>query len=183
LTSSISLQLFSTLAISPLSRPELTTLLCLTPLKPNVCAHLLGIPVPEFTCAILHPCVLAGREWVSQARTRQQALNELSALCKTLYEKSFGQLIDWINHALDCPSSKSTFIGVLDIAGFEIFETNTFRVRWVTWIVGDLVLERSCRVRTRARPQSPMRPRSTARPPNPQGGRGCSSRSRWLSYV
>lgn len=88
--------------------------------------HLLGIPVAEFIKAVLRPRVLAGREWVTQARTRQQALEELSALCKTLYERSFGALVDRINRALDRPSSKSTFIGVLDIAGFEIFETNAY---------------------------------------------------------
>ena len=75
---------------------------------------------------MLRPRVLAGREWVTQARTRQQALDELSALCKTLYEKSFGMLVDRINRALDRPSSKSTFIGVLDIAGFEIFDINGY---------------------------------------------------------
>ncbi|KAG6810596.1 hypothetical protein H0H92_011180 [Tricholoma furcatifolium] len=91
----------------------------------RVC-HLLGIPIAEFTRAVLRPQVLAGREWVSQARTRQQAVDELSALCKTLYEKSFGFLVDRINRALDRPSSKSTFIGVLDIAGFEIFEINGY---------------------------------------------------------
>lgn len=91
----------------------------------RVC-HLLGIPVVEFTKAVLRPKVLAGREWVMQARTGQQALDELAALCKTLYEKSFGALVDRINRALDRPTSKSTFIGVLDIAGFEIFEINTY---------------------------------------------------------
>ncbi|KAF8634039.1 hypothetical protein AX17_004304 [Amanita inopinata Kibby_2008] len=91
----------------------------------RVC-HLLGVPVTEFTRAVLSPRVLAGREMVTQARTRQQALDELAALCKTLYEKSFGLLVDHINRALDRPSSKSTFIGVLDIAGFEIFETNAY---------------------------------------------------------
>lgn len=91
----------------------------------RVC-HLLGISVSDFTRAVLRPRVLAGREWVEQARTRNQALDELAALCKTLYEKSFGQLVDRINRALDRPSSKSTFIGVLDIAGFEIFETNAY---------------------------------------------------------
>ena len=50
----------------------------------RVC-HLLGIPMLDFTRAVLRPRVLAGREWVSQARTHQQALDELSALCKTLY--------------------------------------------------------------------------------------------------
>jgi myosin heavy chain 9/10/11/14 len=88
--------------------------------------HLLGIPVQEFIKAVLRPRVLAGREWVTQARTRQQAVDELGSLCKTLYEKSFGLLVDRINRALDRPSSKSTFIGVLDIAGFEIFETNGY---------------------------------------------------------
>ena len=91
----------------------------------RVC-HLLGIPVAEFIKAVLRPRVLAGREWVTQARTRQQALDELSSLCKTLYERSFGALVDRINRALDRPSAKSTFIGVLDIAGFEIFETNAY---------------------------------------------------------
>ncbi|CCM01260.1 uncharacterized protein FIBRA_03309 [Fibroporia radiculosa] len=91
----------------------------------RVC-HLLGLQLPEFTRAVLRPRVLAGREWVTQARTQQQALDELSALCKTLYEKSFGMLVDRINRALDRPSSKSTFIGVLDIAGFEIFDVNGY---------------------------------------------------------
>ncbi|KAI0726107.1 nonmuscle myosin heavy chain b [Fomitopsis betulina] len=91
----------------------------------RVC-HLLGIPVPEFTRAVLRPRVLAGREWITQARTQQQTLDELSALCKTLYEKSFGKLVDRVNRALDRPSSKSTFIGVLDIAGFEIFDVNGY---------------------------------------------------------
>jgi len=91
----------------------------------RVC-HLLGIPIAEFTRAVLRPRALAGREWVTQARTRQQALDELCALCKTLYEKSFGALVQRINRALDRPSSRSSFIGVLDIAGFEIFEVNGY---------------------------------------------------------
>jgi myosin heavy chain 9/10/11/14 len=96
-----------------------------TPAQAEKACHLLGISVQEFTKAVLRPRVLAGREWVTQARTKQQALDELSALCKTLYEKSFGSLVDRINRALERPtSSKSTFIGVLDIAGFEIFVCN-----------------------------------------------------------
>ena len=91
----------------------------------RVC-HLLGIPLAEFTKAVLRPRTLAGREWVTQARTGQQALDELASLSKTLYEKSFGALVDRINRALDRPTPKSTFIGVLDIAGFEIFEVNTY---------------------------------------------------------
>ncbi|QRW20965.1 Myosin head (motor domain) [Rhizoctonia solani] len=88
--------------------------------------HLLGISPQEFSKAVLRPRVLAGREWVTQARTKQQAIDELGALCKTMYEKTFGSLVERINRALDRPTSKSSFIGVLDIAGFEIFETNGF---------------------------------------------------------
>lgn len=91
----------------------------------KVC-HLLGLPVAEFSKALLRPRVKAGREWVTQARSKKQVEDEMGALCKALYEKSFGALVDRINKALDRPINKSTFIGVLDIAGFEIFETNGF---------------------------------------------------------
>ncbi|PWN46171.1 hypothetical protein IE81DRAFT_86032 [Ceraceosorus guamensis] len=88
--------------------------------------HLLGVPVQELTTALVRPRIKAGREWVAQARTRQQVQDEMAALCKTMYEKMFGTIVDRINQALDRPTSKSTFIGVLDIAGFEIFEVNSF---------------------------------------------------------
>jgi myosin protein heavy chain len=82
--------------------------------------HLLGVPIGEFTRAVLRPQVLAGREWVTQSRTKTQAVNELGALCKTLYEKMFGALVERVNKALERPGPWATFIGVLDIAGFEI---------------------------------------------------------------
>lgn len=91
----------------------------------KVC-HVLGLPEQELTKALLRPRVKAGREWVTQSRTRRQVIDEMAALCKTLYEKTFAHIVERINRALDRPTSKSTFIGVLDIAGFEIFETNSF---------------------------------------------------------
>ncbi|KAN0065099.1 class II myosin [Thecaphora frezii] len=91
----------------------------------KVC-HVLGLPEQELTKALLRPRVKAGREWVTSSRTRRQVIEEMAALSKTMYEKAFGWLVDRINKALDRPTSKSTFIGVLDIAGFEIFEVNSF---------------------------------------------------------
>lgn len=92
----------------------------------KVC-HLFGLPLAEFSKALLRPRVRAGREWVTQARTKAQVEAEIGALCKAVYEKAFGHLVDRLNVALARTSSaKSTFIGVLDIAGFEIFETNGF---------------------------------------------------------
>ncbi|KAA1065110.1 hypothetical protein PGT21_025068 [Puccinia graminis f. sp. tritici] len=98
--------------------------------------HLLGLPnLEEFKKSILRPKIKAGREFVTQQRNAKQVKEELSSLCTTLYEKSFGKLIEKINVMLDksnkgnqnsLSSFKSTFIGVLDIAGFEIFETNGF---------------------------------------------------------
>ncbi|POW10322.1 hypothetical protein PSTT_06137 [Puccinia striiformis] len=98
--------------------------------------HLLGLPnLEEFKKSVLRPKIKAGREFVTQQRNAKQVKEELSSLCTTLYEKSFGKLIDKINAMLDkskkgnqnsLSSFKSTFIGVLDIAGFEIFETNGF---------------------------------------------------------
>ncbi|KZV83973.1 hypothetical protein EXIGLDRAFT_301029 [Exidia glandulosa HHB12029] len=96
------------------------------PAQAEKACHLLGVSSADFARAVLSPRVLAGREWVTQARTAQQARDELGALCKTLYEKTFGSLVDRVNRALDRPAPKSTFIGVLDIAGFEIFQENGF---------------------------------------------------------
>lgn len=88
--------------------------------------HLFGIPVSEFTKALLHPKVKAGREWITNARSSQQVIYSLEALAKSLYERAFGNLVEKINNALDRNLMKSHFIGVLDIAGFEIFEVNSF---------------------------------------------------------
>ncbi|KAI5478994.1 myosin heavy chain [Pseudohyphozyma bogoriensis] len=91
----------------------------------RVC-HLLGIPdSSDLLNALVRPKVKAGREWVVQARTNKQVVDELAAMSKALYEKNFGKMVERINKALGRPSTR-TFIGVLDIAGFEIFETNGF---------------------------------------------------------
>ncbi|KZT51923.1 putative nonmuscle myosin heavy chain b [Calocera cornea HHB12733] len=95
------------------------------PLLEKIC-WLLGLPPLEFEKAVLRPRTKAGREWVTQQRTADQVKDELASLSKILYERCFGSLVERINKALDRPSAKSTFIGVLDIAGFEIFETNSF---------------------------------------------------------
>ncbi|WVN90734.1 uncharacterized protein L203_105976 [Cryptococcus depauperatus CBS 7841] len=95
------------------------------PVVEMVC-HLLGVSVKEFTKSVLSPKVRAGREWVTHQRTKKQAEDELGALCKFMYEKTFGWMVDRINQALDRPDQKAMSIGVLDIAGFEIFEENSY---------------------------------------------------------
>ncbi|RKO91391.1 myosin head, motor domain-containing protein, partial [Blyttiomyces helicus] len=87
----------------------------------KVC-HVLGIPVAEFTKSLLKPKIKAGRDWVTQARNCEQVLYSIEALARSMYERMFGKLVERINAAIYSQSSKATFIGVLDIAGFEIFE-------------------------------------------------------------
>ncbi|GAA5911310.1 hypothetical protein JCM6882_002344 [Rhodosporidiobolus microsporus] len=98
-------------------------------------AFLLGVAPDALANALLRPKVKAGREWVTQARNRDQVVDELGALSKSLYEKNFGSLVERINRSLGGGAGagsaagaggKKTFIGVLDIAGFEIFDTNGF---------------------------------------------------------
>ncbi|KAI5362533.1 hypothetical protein Slin14017_G077700 [Septoria linicola] len=92
---------------------------------------LLGISPEPFVKALLHPRVRAGHEWVEKVQTPEQVRHALDALAKGIYERGFGDLVSRINRQLDRTSSGSysddtSFIGVLDIAGFEIFEENSF---------------------------------------------------------
>lgn len=91
----------------------------------RVC-HLLGINSEQFVKGLLRPRVKAGREWVLQSRSAEQVKNSLNALAKTLYERTFGSIVDRINQMLERSTDNTSFIGVLDIAGFEIFEHNSF---------------------------------------------------------
>ncbi|KAJ2103869.1 class II myosin, partial [Coemansia sp. RSA 922] len=88
--------------------------------------HVLGIQLSDFTRALLRPSIKAGKDWVTQSRTLQQVTFSVEALARSMYERMFGALVSRINSAMSRPDGKSTFIGVLDIAGFEILETNSF---------------------------------------------------------
>ena len=92
------------------------------PVQAERLCHVLGIPVDGFVKGLLKPRVRAGREWVNQSRTAEQVKHSLEALAKGLYERGFGRLVEMVNDKLDTKGDGDSFIGVLDIAGFEIFE-------------------------------------------------------------
>ena len=48
----------------------------------------------------------------------------MMALCKSVYEKMFLWMVIRINEMLDTKQPRQFFIGVLDIAGFEIFDVS-----------------------------------------------------------
>merc|ERR1712038_1121987 len=56
----------------------------------------------------------------------EQANFGIHALVKSLYSRMFDWLVVRLNKTLDVKAKRQYFVGVLDIAGFEIFEFNTF---------------------------------------------------------
>lgn len=70
-----------------------------------------------------------GRDYVQKAQTQEQAEFAVEALAKASYERMFRCLVFRINKALDKTKRQgASFIGILDIAGFEIFEVRCSRL-------------------------------------------------------
>lgn len=85
--------------------------------------HLLGLPVTQVTQAFLRPRIKVGRDYVTKAQTKEQVEFAVEAISKACYEKMFKWLVTRINRSLDRTKRQgSSFIGILDIAGFEIFK-------------------------------------------------------------
>merc|ERR1711962_210079 len=72
------------------------------------------------------PKVKVGTEYVTKGQTVDQCNFALAALTKAIFGRLFDWLVAVINRALGNDMPKDYFIGILDIAGFEIFEYNTF---------------------------------------------------------
>lgn len=88
-------------------------------------AKMLGVPATDLTQNLLRPKVKAGREFVQTSRKASDVKSTIDAFAKHLYEKVFAFVISRINANLG-NASGDHFIGVLDIAGFEIFDQNSF---------------------------------------------------------
>ncbi|XP_052768982.1 myosin heavy chain, non-muscle-like isoform X3 [Mya arenaria] len=89
--------------------------------------HLLGLPVTAVTQAFLRPRIKVGRDYVTKAQTKEQVEFAVEALSKASYERMFKWLVTRINKSLDRTKRQgASFIGILDIAGFEIFQMNSF---------------------------------------------------------
>ncbi|XP_072471992.1 myosin-14 isoform X3 [Notamacropus eugenii] len=89
--------------------------------------RLLGLGVTDFSRALLSPRIKVGRDYVQKAQTKEQADFALEALAKATYERLFRWLVLRLNRALDrSPRQGASFLGILDIAGFEIFQLNSF---------------------------------------------------------
>uniref|UniRef100_A0A8C2I1U1 Myosin heavy chain 7 n=1 Tax=Cyprinus carpio TaxID=7962 RepID=A0A8C2I1U1_CYPCA len=89
-------------------------------------AYLMGLNSADLIKALCHPRVKVGNEWVTKGQNVQQVYYAIGALSKSVYEKMFLWMVVRINQSLDTKQPRQYFIGVLDIAGFEIFDFNTF---------------------------------------------------------
>nr|BAF34705.1 fast skeletal myosin heavy chain mMYH-9 [Oryzias latipes] len=88
-------------------------------------AYLMGLNSADMLKALCYPRVKVGNEMVTKGQTVPQVNNSVSALCKSVYEKMFLWMVIRINEMLDTKQPRQFFIGVLDIAGFEIFDFNS----------------------------------------------------------
>uniref|UniRef100_A0A7N6BTJ5 Myosin heavy chain 6 n=1 Tax=Anabas testudineus TaxID=64144 RepID=A0A7N6BTJ5_ANATE len=89
-------------------------------------AYLMGLNSADLIKGLCHPRVKVGNEWVTKGQNVAQVYYAVGALSKAVYEKMFLWMVMRINQSLDTKQPRQYFIGVLDIAGFEIFEFNTF---------------------------------------------------------
>uniref|UniRef100_A0A4W5KVN8 Myosin motor domain-containing protein n=1 Tax=Hucho hucho TaxID=62062 RepID=A0A4W5KVN8_9TELE len=88
-------------------------------------AYLLGLNSAEMLKALCYPRVKVGNEYVTKGQTVAQVNNAVSALAKSIYERMFLWMVIRINEMLDTKQPRQFYIGVLDIAGFEIFDYNS----------------------------------------------------------
>ncbi|KAM4791879.1 myosin-6 isoform 2-T2 [Cyanocitta cristata] len=89
-------------------------------------AYLMGLNSADLLKGLCHPRVKVGNEYVTKGQNVQQVYYSIGALAKAVYEKMFNWMVVRINNSLDTKQPRQYFIGVLDIAGFEIFDFNSF---------------------------------------------------------
>ncbi|GAV07913.1 hypothetical protein RvY_17692-2 [Ramazzottius varieornatus] len=88
--------------------------------------HLCGINPAQLITAITKPKVKVGTEIVTKGQNKDQCTNSVAALAKALFNRLFLWLVIRVNVTLETKAKRQFFIGVLDIAGFEIFDSNGF---------------------------------------------------------
>jgi len=88
-------------------------------------AKMMGIDPDFFVDTFMKPKLKVGKDFVKKGQNKDQVAFAISATSKSLYARMFDWIVLLVNDSLDTPNPRKQFIGVLDIAGFEIFELNT----------------------------------------------------------
>ncbi|XP_076582001.1 unconventional myosin-Vb [Chaetodon auriga] len=92
-----------------------------------VFSKLLGVEGPQMAHWLCHRRLAVGGEMLVKPMSAQQAVDARDALAKHIYGQMFTWTVQRLNSAL-CSRRGQTksFIGVLDIYGFETFDRNSF---------------------------------------------------------
>uniref|UniRef100_A0A8C8SJE9 Myosin VB n=1 Tax=Pelusios castaneus TaxID=367368 RepID=A0A8C8SJE9_9SAUR len=91
----------------------------------NFCS-LLGVEHSQMEHWLCHRKLVTTAETYIKPMSLQQAVNARNALAKHIYAQLFNWIVEHINKALHTTVKQHSFIGVLDIYGFETFEVNSF---------------------------------------------------------
>nr|XP_060141175.1 myosin-7B isoform X3 [Globicephala melas] len=103
-------------------------------------AYLMGVSSGDLLKGLLHPRVRVGNEYVTKGQSVEQVVFAVGALAKATYDRLFRWLVSRINQTLDTKLPRQFFIGVLDIAGFEIFEEE-YKREGIDWVFIDFGLD------------------------------------------
>uniref|UniRef100_A0A803SP09 Myosin motor domain-containing protein n=1 Tax=Anolis carolinensis TaxID=28377 RepID=A0A803SP09_ANOCA len=91
----------------------------------NFC-RLLGVEHTQMEHWLCHRKLVTTSETYIKNMSVQQVVNARNALAKHIYAQLFNWIVQHINKALYTTVKQHSFIGVLDIYGFETFEVNSF---------------------------------------------------------
>ncbi|XP_036972614.1 unconventional myosin-Vb isoform X2 [Acanthopagrus latus] len=88
--------------------------------------RLLGVELQQMEHWLCHRKLATTSETYVKNMSSKQASNARDALAKHIYARMFDWIVEHINMSLQTSSKQHSFIGVLDIYGFETFEVNSF---------------------------------------------------------
>merc|ERR1712142_1022351 len=98
-------------------------------------ATLAGIDCEWMITYFCKPKLKVGTEWVQKGSSCTAAANSVAGIARAIYERTFRLMVEKCNETLiDKTMKKVHYIGVLDIAGFEIFDYNGFEQICINYV-------------------------------------------------
>merc|ERR1719398_570324 len=98
-------------------------------------AELCGIDAEWMITYFCKPKLKVGTEWVQKGSSCSNAASSVAGIARAVYERTFRIVVDKCNETLCDPTMKKVqYIGVLDIAGFEIFDYNGFEQICINYV-------------------------------------------------
>ena len=97
----------------------------------NAVSKIIGVDIEKFKHSLTHRTIEAHGDLITSPLDRDLSFYARDALAKAIYTRLFDWLVSRINQSLQTPASLSRaktnhVLGILDIYGFEVFQTNNF---------------------------------------------------------